>query len=84
MIAAKRMQTIMIGALASIEKYFGDLWGQNEDGELTEQQKKFDELYEFLRTEILDKGNHQIRLFNDDLENYDVDMLVYEFVLKKE
>lgn len=80
----KRIQTTMIGALASIEKFFGHLWGQNKDEkDLSPQEKELDDLYEELRKEILDKGNNQIRLLNGELDNYDVELLMHEFILRK-
>lgn len=70
----KRIQTTMIGALSSIEKFLGFLWGQGPDeGQiLTKEQMQMKEVFEELRTEILDKGNNQIRNVEAEIENYDV------------
>lgn len=67
----KRLETTMIGALASIEKYFGDLWGHNTL-EPTEEQNAMKEIYEELRSEILDKGNTQIRNSESEIDTYDI------------
>lgn len=68
----KRIDTTMIGSLASIEKYLGFLWGHNSDGDLTPEQERLADLYEDLRSEILDKGNNQIRNFDTDFETFEV------------
>lgn len=81
---SKRINTTMIGALSSIEKHLGYLWGESEDGELTPEQQEFERLYEELRTEILDKGNSQIRQLESDLNLYEVEQVRYNFVLKKD
>ena len=83
MVATKRMQTTMNGAIASIEQVFDHLWGQIKDN-LTPEEEKLDELYEQLRNEILDKGNNQLRLLMSDLDGYEVEPIFYEFVLRKE
>lgn len=68
----KRIQTTMIGSLSSVEKYFGFLWGENSESELTKEQMRMREIFEEMRTEILDKGNSQIRNSDSEIENYDV------------
>lgn len=68
----KRIQTTMIGALSSIEKYFGFLWGEEFDNELTKDQERMRDIFEDMRTEILDKGNSQLRNVDAEIENYDV------------
>jgi hypothetical protein len=67
----KRIETTMIGALASVEKYFGHLWGHNAL-EVSPEQAQLKEIYEELRSEILDKGNAQIRNADSEIETYDV------------
>ena len=55
-ISKKKIQTTMIGALASIEKHFGFLWGQDEEGgqeeNLTPEQKQLKMSYDEARWEI--------------------------------
>jgi hypothetical protein len=68
----KRVQTTMIGSLSSIEKYFGFLWGEGSENELTKDQLRMRDIFEEMRTEILDKGNAQIRSADLEVENYDV------------
>lgn len=72
----KRIKTTMIGAISSIEKIFGPLWGHESEYKTPEQ----DDLYQIfveLRTEILDNGNLQIRSSENDLQAYDVEWTGY-------
>ena len=75
-ISKKKIQTTMIGALASVEKHFGFLWGQDEEnGEeenLTPEQKQLKMIYVEARSEILDKGNTQIRNLEFEFAAYDI------------
>lgn len=66
----KRIQTTMIGALARIEKTFGDLWGQNKEGDLTEEEENFADMWDYLRNDILNYGNNQIRQVKEDFHKY--------------
>lgn len=69
---AKKIKTTMIGALASFEDGFGYLWGIDDDyNALTQEQLDLRELWEEVRTEILNKGNMQIRAAKDELSEYD-------------
>ena len=70
----KKIETTMIGALATIEKYLGDLWGHD-----LSEQVRLKEVYEDLRSEILDKGNTQIRNSEADIEDYDVTWNKYHY-----
>lgn len=62
----KRMQTIMIGALARFEENFAYLW--NKD---TAHSQYFLDLWQKARQDILDYGNNQIRLAKKELEQLD-------------
>jgi hypothetical protein len=69
----KKIQTTMIGALASVEKYFGFLWGKDsEEEEMTPEQEQLKMIYEEARSEILDKGNAQIRNLESEFSGYDI------------
>ena len=74
----KKIETTMIGALASIEKYLGELWGHDLP-DPTPEQAQLKEVYEELRSEILDKGNTQIRNAEAEIENYDVTWNKYHY-----
>lgn len=64
---SKRFETAIIGSLARFEDTFGYLWGHSSDKELTTQQQKFLDMWEILRTSILNHGNNQMRLALDDI-----------------
>ncbi len=67
--ARKRINTTFMGAIATIEESLGKLWGHPKDvEELTENERKFWKVWRRMRSEILDKGNHQLRLFVQDIE----------------
>ena len=80
-IARKKIQTTMIGALSSIEKYFGFLWAHNESRDLTQEEEHAKELYEKMRSEILDRGNNQARNLEAELAQYEVKWLKYNIKL---
>lgn len=67
---AKRFETTIIGSLVRIEDNFGYLWAHNSDQKLTAQQQKFEDLWEFTRTSILNHGNKQMREAIDDVLAY--------------
>ena len=66
----KKIQTTMIGALSSVEKHFGFLWEQ--EGVSEEQKESLKKVYDDLRSEILDKGNHQLRNVDAELSDYEI------------
>ena len=55
-----------------IYQFFGFLWGEDSEKEPTQEQLQIREIFEELRTEILDKGNDQIRHSEAELESYDI------------
>ncbi len=78
-ILKKKIQTTMIGALSTIEDNFGFLWESDEQPE--EQKQVMKELYDKVRSEILDKGNHQARNIDAELAQYDVKWLKYQMIM---
>ena len=67
----KRIQTTMIGAIARMERHFGHLWGQDKNEEdLTPEEEKFADMWDFTRNEILNHGNKQMREVVDDFYEY--------------
>lgn len=76
-ILKKKIQTTMIGALSSIEENLGFLWNSTGTGELTSEQKAFKDLYNKIRSDILDKGNNQARNIDAELSQYEVEWLRY-------
>ena len=75
-ILKKKIENTMIGALSSIEEHLGFLWDA-KDGQLTEDQVYMKDLYQKVRSEILDKGNTQARNVDAELSQYDVKWLKY-------
>ena len=80
-ISKKKIQTTMIGALSTIEKHFGFLWGYEESDSLTDEQKHMRDIFEEARSEILDKGNSQMRNLEAEFAQYDVKWLRYSMTL---
>ena len=78
-ILKKKVETTMIGALSSIEENLGFLW--NSNGNLTEEQEKIYNLYQKIRSEILDKGNTQARNIDVELSQYDIKWLRYSVTI---
>lgn len=79
-IIKKKVETTMIGALSSIEQHFGFLW-ENKNGQLTQEQQVMHDLYQKIRSEILDKGNTQARNIDAELAQYDVSWLRYNVTI---
>jgi hypothetical protein len=79
-IVKKKVETTMIGALSSIEQNFGFLWTA-EDGKLTKEQQIMFDIYQKVRSEILDKGNSQARNIDAELSQYDVNWLKYSITI---
>lgn len=69
-VSKKKILTTMIGALDSVEKNFGFLWADGED--MNSQQRQMKTIYDQIRSEILDKGNTQIRNLEAEFSSYDI------------
>jgi hypothetical protein len=63
-IAKKKVQTTMIGALSAIEKHLSFLLQENDE--------RLNNIFDELRSDILDKGNTQIRNLENEFNNYEV------------
>jgi len=70
----KKFKTVMIGAIASIENNLGFLFGHNENRELTPEEEELKEIFVKIRSEILDKGNGQIRNVKTALDLYKIEL----------
>src|SRR5687767_13493781 len=61
-IISTKMNTTFIGALSSFEKNFGFLWGQGKkDADRTDEEKQLNQIWQNIRTEVLNNGNNQLR-----------------------
>ena len=76
-ILKKKVQTTMIGSLSSIEEHFSFLWS-TDNSEMTPEQKMMYDIFQKVRSEILDKGNTQARNVDAELAQYDVKWLRYQ------
>ena len=74
-ILKKKVETTMIGALSSVEQNFGYLW--NNGQQMTAEQERLYDLYQKIRSEILDRGNSQSRNIDVELSQYEVKWLRY-------
>jgi hypothetical protein len=63
----KKVQTTMIGAISTVEKYLDFLW--EDEGS---QQEDFKKIFQDIRSEILDRGNTQIRNLENEFLNYEI------------
>lgn len=77
----KKLKTTMIGSISSIENHLGFLWGHDSDEKLTEDQLILRELFQQVRTEILDKGNAQSRNIDSELAQYEIKKKRFNLVL---
>lgn len=69
-IIEKKIKTTFIGAIAAFEETFGKLWGIDKDEEdLTDKEIQYNNLWELVRTKILNNGNNQIRAIKNELEH---------------
>ena len=75
-ILRKKVETTMIGAISSIEDHFSFLWNA-EDSEMTSEKKFMYEVFQKVRSEILDKGNTQARNVDAELNQYEVKWMRY-------
>jgi hypothetical protein len=75
-ILKKKIQTTMIGALSSIEENLGFLWN-SDNGQLTKEQESMKNIYNKIRSDILDRGNNQARNIDAELAQYEVEWLRY-------
>ena len=76
-----KIETTMIGALSTIEDSFGFLWGKGQEEPLTEEQEIMQELYQSVRSEILDRGNNQSRNIDAELGQYEVEWKKYSMTM---
>lgn len=79
-ILEKKLQTSFIGALSQFEEAFGYLWGIKKDEiDLTPQERKMRDLWNQVRTNILNNGNNQIRAISTELQQYSITFNGYQY-----
>lgn len=74
-LAKKRIQTTMIGAISSMEEHLGFLF---------DNDPIMKEAFDNARSEILDRGNNQMRSLESDFSVYDIswNKFTYQFPFK--
>lgn len=75
-ILKKKVETTMIGAISSIEDHFSFLWDA-KGSEMTQENRFMFDLFQKVRSEILDKGNSQSRNVDAELAQYEVRWMKY-------
>jgi len=68
----KKIQTTMIGAISSIEDHFGEFLDSDES---------LSAIFQNVRADILDKGNHQLRNVDVELSQYEVEWNRYTYAM---
>ena len=73
-IAKKRFQTVFVGAVASIEESFGELWGNDnvDEEDMTPAQLQWYNRFLEIRDRIFDQGNNQKEKFLRDLSRFKI------------
>lgn len=66
----RKFKTTMIGALDRFEKVFGFLWGNNHNNQLTQDEEEMLDMWEDVRTQILDNGNNNMRAAQQEIAQY--------------
>lgn len=69
---SKKILTTTVGAVSSIEKFFGFLWKEEIGGKLSEEQAYMKNLFGEVREEIFALGNRQIKNAETEIENHDI------------
>lgn len=78
-----KLKTSFIAPLDYFENYFGTLWGHGKSvSELTEEERRFREIWNEIRNNVLNNGNKQIRAIQDELIQYTVIWNRYKLNLK--
>ena len=75
-VVEKRIKTTMIGAIATIEESLSCFW-KTEEGSMNEEQKQIYNIFQDMRSKILDNGNNQIRLLEKDVDNFNIEAKKY-------
>ena len=78
----RKLSTSFVGAISRFEEHFGALWGHGKpEGSLTENERRWRELWSRCRTEVLDNGNAQARAALAELSRYAVEWEGYRLDL---
>lgn len=78
-ICETKVKTTMIGAISSIEEKFSKYY--TSSGRPSNEELILRKIYDEIRTEILDKGNQQIRNLDTEFEQYTIHWNRYQLNL---
>jgi len=80
-IITRKLQTSFIGAISEFELAFGDEWGHGlPEEQLTDIQKARRDKWEQVRTNILNRGNAQIRALDAELDLHSIQFVGYRTI----
>lgn len=72
-ILERKLRTTMIGSIAAMEDEFGHLWGQDlATNNLSNQQQEWREVWNRVRSRILDNGNANLRAAQNEIAQYTI------------
>ena len=83
----KKFNTTIIGSLAVIEEFFGELWGHGRNyDDLSEDEQHWRKIWATARSRILDNGNSNLRAAQNEIAQYTLkwDRYVIQLPIKKE
>jgi hypothetical protein len=82
----KKFKTTMIGALASFENVFGELWGLGkEEDNLNNEELYWKDKWDIARNQVLNNGNSQLRAAIEEITEYSMSWNRYktDFIIKR-
>jgi hypothetical protein len=73
-IITTKIKTSFVGAISAYEENFGFLWGHGkEEKDLDQNELAMREIWESVRSKVLDNGNSQLRASVNEMNNYNID-----------
>jgi len=63
----RRIETVMFGIIARLERAFGSLWAHGKNGELTADEAAWRQLWAATRKDCLDHGHREARMLETEL-----------------
>ncbi len=73
-IISTKIKTSFIGSISIYEESFGFLWGHGkQEEELDDNEVAMKQIWENVRSKILDNGNSQLRASVNEVNNYSID-----------
>jgi hypothetical protein len=80
-----KIRTSFIAPLSYFEANFGFLWGHGkEESKLTKEELHYRQIWNFIRTNVLNNGNNQIRAVCNELNQYTVSWNRYQLNFKSD